>query len=100
MRFPDFIEKLPQVDFPVPGVRAWLLQASQHQVVFVKSEGDLNMPEHSHAAQLEIPLQGEADMSISGKKKVFGPGQPIYVPAGAQEADDWLYRQRTRRKIR
>jgi quercetin dioxygenase-like cupin family protein len=82
MRFPDFIEKLPRVEVPVPGVEAFLLQGDRHQVAFLRSDKDMVMPEHSHAAQLEIPLEGNAEVTIGGEVKVYGPGQPIYVPAG------------------
>jgi quercetin dioxygenase-like cupin family protein len=82
MRFPDFIEKLPQADVPVPGVQAFLLQATRHQVAFLKSDKDMTMPEHSHAAQLEIPLEGSAEIIMAGEVKLFGPGEPIYIPAG------------------
>jgi quercetin dioxygenase-like cupin family protein len=82
MRFPQFIEKLPEVDFPAPGARGRLIQAPNHQVVFLATEGDAAIAEHSHEAQLEIPLQGSAEMTMSGQVKVYGPGQPIYVPAG------------------
>jgi len=82
MRFPDFIERLPRADFPVSGVEGYLLQAEEHQVAFLRSEKDMVMPEHSHAAQWEIPLEGSAEITFGGQVKVFGPGQPIYVPAG------------------
>jgi quercetin dioxygenase-like cupin family protein len=82
MRFPDFIEKLPKAELPVPGVEGFLLQAAKHQVAFLRSDRDMTMPEHCHAAQWEIPLEGTAEVTIGGKAKAFGPGQPIYVPAG------------------
>jgi len=82
MRFPDFIAKLPQAEFPVPGVEGFLLQAAKHQVVFLRSDRDMIMPEHSHAGQWEIPLEGTAEVTIGGKVQVFASGKPIYVPAG------------------
>ena len=83
MRFPEFIEKLPEVEFAAPCAQARLIQAPNHQVVFLSMEGDTSIPEHSHEAQWEIPLQGSAEMTISGRVKVHGPGQPFYIPAGA-----------------
>jgi len=83
MRFPEFIEKLPEVEFATPGAQARVIQAPNHQVVFLSMEGDMSIAEHSHEAQWEIPLQGSAEMTISGRVKVYGPGQPFYVPAGA-----------------
>ncbi len=82
MRFPGFIEKLPPAEIPVPGVEGFLLQAKKHQVAFLRSERDMIMPEHSHAAQWEIPLEGTAEVTIGGKTQIFGPGQPLFVPAG------------------
>lgn len=82
MRFPDFIEKLPQAEIPVSGVEGFLLKAERHQVAFLRSERDMTMPEHSHAAQWEIPLEGNAEVTIGGKARLFGPGQPLFVPAG------------------
>jgi len=81
MRFPDFIEKLPEVALPFPGARALLIQAPAHQVVFLATEGDTGVAEHSHEAQWEIPLQGSVELTISGQVKIYGPGQPFYVPA-------------------
>jgi quercetin dioxygenase-like cupin family protein len=83
MRFPEFIEKLPEVEFVAPGAQARVIQAPNHQVVFLSMEGDMAIAEHSHEAQWEIPLQGSAEMTIAGRVKVYGPGQPFYVPAGA-----------------
>jgi quercetin dioxygenase-like cupin family protein len=82
MRFPDFIEELPQGDVPMPGSRAFVLQAEKHQVVFLALEKDISVPEHSHAAQWEVPLEGTAEVSIAGKVQVYGPGQPFYVGNG------------------
>ena len=87
MRFPEFIERLPEADFPAnfspPNARGWVIQTPNHQVVFLATEGDIETAEHSHEAQWEIPLQGSAEMTIAGRVKVYGPGQPFYVPAGA-----------------
>jgi quercetin dioxygenase-like cupin family protein len=81
MRFPEFIEKLPMAELPA-GMQAWLLQAPRHQVTFLRTEADAVVAEHTHAAQLEIPLQGSAEMNIGGEIKTFSPGQSFYVAAG------------------
>ncbi len=82
MRFPEFIEKLPQGDVPMPGAELFLLQAEKHQVAFIRLEKDIPIPEHSHAAQWEIPLEGIAEIKIGGEEKICGPGQPFYVGNG------------------
>ena len=82
MRFPDFIEKLPQGEVAMAGARLFVLQAEKHQVGFIRLEEDVSVPEHSHAAQWEIPLEGSAEVNIGGEVKVYGPGQPFYVGEG------------------
>ena len=82
MRFPDFIEKLPQGDIPMPGSQAFILQAEKHQVAFLRLEKDIAVPEHAHAAQWEVPLEGTAEVNIAGEVRVYGPGQPFYLGKG------------------
>jgi quercetin dioxygenase-like cupin family protein len=82
MRFPEFIEKLPQGEVPMPGSQLFILQAEKHQVAFIRLEKDILVPEHSHAAQWEIPLEGTAEVNIGGEVKVYGPGEPFYVGNG------------------
>jgi quercetin dioxygenase-like cupin family protein len=82
MYFPEFIEGLPQGEVPMPGSRAFVLQAEKHQVVFLRLEKDISVPEHSHAAQWEVPVEGTAEVKIGGQTKVYGPGQAFYVGNG------------------
>ena len=82
MRFPDFVKKLPRGDVPMSGAQAFILQAEKHQVAFLRLAKDVAVPEHSHAAQWEIPLEGTAEVNIGGEVKVYGPGQPFYVGKG------------------
>jgi quercetin dioxygenase-like cupin family protein len=82
MKFPDFIEKLPQGEVPMAGSLAFVLQAEKHQVVFLRLENDISVLEHSHAAQWEIPVEGTAEVNIGGQTKVYGPGQPFFVGNG------------------
>jgi len=82
VRFPEFIEKLPQGDVSIPGAQLFILQAEKHQVAFIRIETDVAVPEHSHAAQWEIPLEGSAEVKIGGEAKVYGPGQPFHVGSG------------------
>lgn len=82
MHFPDFIEKLPRGDAPMDGAELFVLQAEKHQVAFIRLERDISIPEHSHAAQWEVPLEGTAEVKIGGKVTAYGPGQPFYVGRG------------------
>ena len=45
MRFPDFIERLPQGEAPAKAAQLFVLQAEKHQVGFIRMEEDLAVPE-------------------------------------------------------
>ncbi len=48
--FPEMIEKLPDVDLALPGVKAKLFQGPGMQAVFTM-EGPADIPAHHHQAQ-------------------------------------------------
>ena len=86
MRFPEFIEKLPQGDVSLPESQLFVLQAEKNQVAFIRIEKDIAVPVHSHAAQWEVPLEGTAEVNIGGEVKICGPGQPFYVGNGVSHS--------------
>ncbi len=49
--FPNIITKLPAADIPIRGLNSRLLQGENSQVLFMIFDQDVNVPEHSHAAQ-------------------------------------------------
>jgi hypothetical protein len=52
--FPDPIRNLPAI--PLEGIKAYLSQSDTHQIIFMEFEKDVDLPEHSHAAQICIVL--------------------------------------------
>lgn len=81
-RFPEFVRSLPELDLPFPGARGWLVQGGSQQVVFIEFEETIEVPEHSHAEQLEFALAGEAELRMQGETKVYGQGENFFIPAG------------------
>ena len=81
--FPDPIKNLPEADIPIEGIKAYLSQSDTHQIIFMEFEKDADLPEHSHAAQIGIVLEGRIDLTIDGKKKTFTKGDRYYIPEGA-----------------
>jgi quercetin dioxygenase-like cupin family protein len=69
--FPDPIRRLPQAAVPLEGVVAFLSQADTHQIIFMEFEKDVDVPEHSHAAQWAIVVEGEIELTIDGEKRRF-----------------------------
>ena len=55
--FPEPVTALPEADIPLKGVKAYLSQADRHQIIFMAFEEDVDLPEHSHAAQVGFVLE-------------------------------------------
>ncbi|MGD8719467.1 MAG: cupin domain-containing protein [Candidatus Zixiibacteriota bacterium] len=79
--FADMITGLPEADVPIPGVRAYLFQGEDKQLVFMEFTEDVDVPEHSHAAQWGAVLKGEITLTIGGETKTYRPGDAYCVPA-------------------
>ena len=80
--FPEIIEKLPDIDINLPGVRGKLFQGPGMQAVFFSLEGTGEIPPHAHKAQWGVILEGEAEMTIGGKRHLFRRGDSYFIPEG------------------
>ncbi len=80
--FPSPIRNLPEADIPLEGVKAYLSQSDTHQIIFMEFEKDVDLPEHAHAAQVGIVLEGKIDLTVDGKKKTYAKGDRYYIPEG------------------
>ena len=88
--FSEFITQLPEVDIPIEGVRGWISQAEDHQVIFFDIDPIGEIPPHSHGAQWGIVVEGEMDLTISGQTRRCGPGDSYHIPAGAVHSAKFL----------
>lgn len=84
--FPEPIRNLPEADVPIKGIKAYLSQAKNHQIIFMEFELDADLPEHSHAAQVGIVLEGRIDLVIDGKEKTYTKGDRYYIPEGVKHS--------------
>ncbi len=84
--FPEPIKNLPEADIPLVGVTAYLSQSDTHQIVFMEFEKDVELPEHSHAAQIGIVLEGKIELVIAGEKQCFTKADRYYTPAGTKHS--------------
>ena len=80
--FPDAIIALPEADIPLDGVRAYLSQSDEHQIIFMEFSKDAIVPEHSHESQWAVVLEGRIDIAIGGEGKTLGKGDQYFIPAG------------------
>jgi mannose-6-phosphate isomerase-like protein (cupin superfamily) len=76
--FPKPIRDLPEADIPLEGAKAYLSQSDIHQIIFMEFEKDVDLPEHSHAAQIGIVLEGRIDLTIGGKTKTYIKGDEYF----------------------
>jgi len=72
--FPKPIISLPEADVPLEGVKAYLSQSENHQIIFMEFKKDVSVPEHSHEAQWGIILEGKIDLIVEGKFNTYSKG--------------------------
>jgi quercetin dioxygenase-like cupin family protein len=92
--FPEMITKLPEADVPFKGVRAWISQASDHQVVFLDIEPVGHVSAHRHGEQWGVVVEGELELTIGGVAHHFKAGDSYHIPAGVEHAARFLARTR------
>ncbi len=80
--YPDIITRLPEADIPFKGVRGWLSQGADHQVVFFEIEAIGEVAEHRHGAQWGTVFKGEIELRIGGIKKTYKNGDSYFIPDG------------------
>ena len=84
--FPEPIRNLPKADIPLDGLTAYLSQSDNHQILFMEFEKDVDLPEHSHADQVGIVLEGNIDLVIDGEQHCFTKGDWYHIPEGAKHS--------------
>jgi quercetin dioxygenase-like cupin family protein len=84
--FPPPVLRLPQADVPIEGVKAYLSQAENHQVIFMSFSKRVEVAEHSHESQWGIVLEGRIDLTIGGEKRTYEKGDRYYIPKGVKHS--------------
>ena len=79
--FPEPIRNLPEADIPLNGIRAYLSQSIDHQIIFMQFSQAVDLPEHAHAAQVGFVLEGQIDLLIGEESHTFVKGDRYYIPA-------------------
>jgi len=90
--YPGMIRELPEIDIPLEGIRGWLLQSTDKQVVFFDIEPIGVVPPHSHCAQWGLMVEGKMRLNIGGKSKVYSKGDWYFIPDGVVHSATFLTR--------
>ena len=84
--FPPPIRKLPEADIPLKGIKAYLSQSRNHQIIFMEFSKDVEIPEHSHESQWAVVLEGKIELATSGVKRTYFKGDRYFIPRGAKHS--------------
>jgi quercetin dioxygenase-like cupin family protein len=84
--FPEPIRKLPEADIPLKGIKAYLSQGDNHQIIFMEFNEDVELPEHAHEGQWGIVLEGKIELTINGTKQMFVKGDRYFIPEGVKHS--------------
>ena len=83
--FPTVITALPQADIQAKGIKAWIVQAEKHQLIFFEMQPDAIVPEHSHSyPQWGMLIEGKMKLTINGKTKTIKKGDEYLIPRQAK----------------
>ena len=78
--FPKPVLKLPEADVPIDGIRTYLSQAENHQIIFMEFEKDAVIPQHAHESQWEVVLEGRVDLTVDGVTTSYYKGDRFFIP--------------------
>ncbi|UCB58157.1 MAG: cupin domain-containing protein [Thermoplasmatales archaeon] len=78
--FPEPISLLPEADIPIDGVKGYLLQGENNQVIFMEFSKDIDIPKHSHESQWEVVVKGKVDLNVAGDIKTYRRGDTFFIP--------------------
>ncbi len=92
--FPEMIQGLPEAQIPIEGIRGWILQSPDHQLLFLDIEPTVKIPPHSHGEQWGIVVEGEMELKIGESTNIYRTGDSYHIPAGIEHAATFLTRVR------
>lgn len=80
--FPDFVGKLPKIDYGIEGLIVHADRGGCGETYFVYAGKEIAFPEHSHGAQWTVVIQGKCDFTANGETRVYKKGDTYNIPGG------------------
>jgi len=90
IQFPEMITKLPEIQMPVESIKGYLIQGQTNQSVFFIVSSGTYLPEHCHAAQWGVVLEGEFEIIIGNEKKRYKKGDTYFVAENVMHAGNYI----------
>lgn len=85
-KFPPLVTRLPEADIPLKGIKAYLSQGIDHQIIFMEFSEDIDLPEHSHKEQWGFVIDGKIDFTIGGVTNTYVKGDNYHIPEGVKHS--------------
>ncbi|WP_052506661.1 cupin domain-containing protein [Mannheimia massilioguelmaensis] len=79
--FPQIIKKIPRRDYGIDGLFVYVDHTPQGTVYFVETEKKIAFPEHQHAEQFTMVVNGYCDLTINGNTTRYVKGESYTIPA-------------------
>jgi quercetin dioxygenase-like cupin family protein len=84
--FPTSVLRLPEANVPIKGATAYVSQGEGHQILFMRFFKDAYLPEHAHAGQWGVVLEGRIELTIGGVSRTYEKGDRYDIPAGVKHS--------------
>ncbi|MEM8641640.1 MAG: hypothetical protein AAGG51_22905 [Cyanobacteria bacterium P01_G01_bin.54] len=82
--FPEFVQQLPKGDYSgddASAIRGFVVQGTNHQVVFNENDEYVEFKPHVHAESFGVVLSGWCELVIEGVCTRYEVGQMYRIPA-------------------
>ena len=67
------------IDVPIDGVKGWLAQGTDFQIVFFEIDAEISITPHKHADQFGIVFEGELTLNIGDKQMRLKQGDSYFI---------------------
>ena len=84
--YPEMIRGLPEIDISMEGIRGWLFQSKDKQVVFFDIQPVGKIPPHAHCSQWGMVIEGEMSLTIGDETNIYRKGDWYFIPAGVEHS--------------
>lgn len=87
---PEMIIKLPEIATPADSIKGYMIQGESNQSIFFIVKAGTFLPEHSHAAQWGIVIEGEFEIAIGKDIKIYRKGDVYFIPEGTPHSGKYV----------